>query len=738
MTTLALEPSSQGIFLRRLFFAVLVAATTVLISTWAFQVFRVNGLTPLKTLIFVLFVVLLLPIVLSFWTAVVGFFVQLRGGDTLELAGALKQPPSPNLHLPRSAVVMPIYNEDPARVFPGVKATFMSLDQTGLLSYFDFFILSDTTNPDIWVQEELAFAELRQEVRDPERLHYRNRRDNVEQKTGNIADFCATWGDRYRYMIVLDADSVMAGSSIVNLVRLMEYNPKVGIVQAPPLPVNRMTLFGRLHQFALHAYSRVFISGLNFWQGGAANYWGHNAIIRIAPFVEHCRLPKLSGKQPLGGSILSHDFVEAAFMRRAGWKVYLASELRGSYEEMPGSLIGYAARDRRWCQGNLQHSRLLFMPRFHLVNRVHMWMGIMSYAASPLWLLLLALTTIEGIWERLGRHAYFPGGDSLFPTWQLSVQRQALWLFLFMMSLLLIPKLLTLVILLRDPPRRAGFGGALKLIFSVLCESLASTLLAPNLALLQARFVVATLMGRNVKWEAQDRGETGTCLSEASRRHWPGTVLGVVWTILLLATVPRLFWWFSPVIAGFLLAIPISVWSSRTQPGRWAREHGLFLIPEELDPPEVLRCLHQAIQESFTRPWNLAGDGLARVLEDDQICEVHLSLLRIPSDAKDPLKQHHIEGLQLKVQCSGIQALTTAEKRELLLDPEAIRALKQKPHLAGTPCNVASEKTAVQSPTTLPTHPVFSPMLVSEAPHANPPDAPAQHPATPSISPPIL
>src|SRR5581483_10558213 len=264
--------------------------------------------------------------------------------------------------LPRTAIVMPVYNEEHGRGMAGLKGTYESLEQTGLLQHFDFFILSDTTDPDTWVSEELAFAELRTQVSDPERLVYRNRRENTERKTGNIADFCANWGERYRYMIVFDADSVMTGTSLVNLVRLMEANPHVGIVQAPPLPINRRTLFGRIHQFAMQAYSLIFISGLNFWQGGAANYWGHNAIIRIRPFVEHCRLPKLPGKEPLGGSILSHDFVEAAFMRRAGWKVYLASELRGSYEEMPSSLIGYAARDRRWCQGNLQHLKLLGTP----------------------------------------------------------------------------------------------------------------------------------------------------------------------------------------------------------------------------------------------------------------------------------------------------------------------------------------------------------------------------------------
>jgi len=678
MGTLSLEPSARWILLRRLFFAALAASTVFVIAWRSLLILEVNGMTPLKTAIFVLFVVLLVPLALSFWTAVIGFIVQLGGGDALELTWRLEQSTSPILALPRTAVVMPVYNEDPARVFAGLKATCLSLDRTGLGSHFDFFILSDTTDPDVWVREEMAFADLSKEMTGPERFHYRNRRENIESKSGNIADFCATWGERYRYMIVFDADSIMTGLSLANLVRLMEHNPGVGIVQAPPLPVNRRTLFGRLHQFAMQAYSLIFISGLNFWQGGAANYWGHNAIIRIRPFVEHCRLPTLSGKQPLGGSILSHDFVEAAYMRRAGWKVYLASELRGSYEEMPASLIGYAARDRRWCQGNLQHARLLLTPRFHIVNRIHMVMGIMSYVASPLWLLLLILTTIEGIKENLGHHAYFSMHRSLFPNWEISVQHASLLFFLLIMGILLAPKALSLIIHLRDPARRAGFGGAFRLASSVVCETLCSSLLAPNLALLQARFVIGILMGRNVKWEAQDRGEAGTSLHEAVRRHWGSTLIGVLWPLLLWFTVPKLLWWFAPVFTGFLLAIALSALSSRTSLGQWARQRGLFLIPEELDPPEVLRDLHHELEDATSRPWAANADGLARVLDDPDLCELHLSLLPGSSEPKHALRQHYLEGLELKFSCGGPESLTASEKRQLLLDADAIGRLRTK------------------------------------------------------------
>jgi membrane glycosyltransferase len=655
-----------------------VALTVAVVGWHSLTMLEINGLTSLKIVIFVLFIILSLPICLSFWTAVIGFVVQWRGGDQLDLTRTLQHDTPGQIKMARTAVVIPVYNEDPVRVFAGVKATYESLEQTGRLHDFDLFILSDSTDPDIWVREEMAFAQVRREVSGPGRLRYRHRRENVERKTGNIAEFCATWGEHYEYMIVFDADSVMTGLSLVNLVRLMEKHPQVGIIQAPPLPVNRQTLFGRLHQFATHAYSLIFITGLNFWQGGAGNYWGHNAIIRIKPFVAHCRLPKLPGKEPLGGSILSHDFIEAAFMRRAGWQVYLASELRGSYEELPSSLISFAARDRRWCQGNLQHGRLLFTPGFHLVNRVHLFLGIMSYVASPLWLLLLAFATAEGIHENLGKHQYFPAARSLFPAWHVSVEHRAILLFVVMMSLLLVPKALSWLIHLRHRERRAGFGGALKLTGSVVSEMLGSTLLAPNLAVLQAWFVISTLMGHKVKWDSQDRGEGGTSFGEAARRHWLATLLGVAWVLLLGFTVPKLLWWFSPVILGFLLAIPLSVWSSRARLGQWAKGQGLFLIPEELETPEVLQRLHQELARGPERAWVSPDDGLVRLLEDRDLCEVHLELLPNSNQSKTALQENHLQGLVLKFGHGNSSSLSAMEKRELLQDADSIRALQSQ------------------------------------------------------------
>ncbi len=674
MKPLSLDPAQRWIMLRRWLFAVISFATVFFIGRRMFYMMATNGLNPLKIAIFILFLTLLVPIAISFWTAMIGFIVRLRGGDSLEVTRALAEPATADTVLPYTAVVIPVYNEDPVRVFAGIKATYESLRQTGFLPNFEFFILSDTTDPDTWVREEMAFVSCRQSVSDPGRIFYRNRRENTERKTGNIADFCASWGGRYRYMIVFDADSIMTGTCLVDLVRLMERHPQAGIIQAPPLPVNRNTFFGRLRQFATHAYSSIFLTGLNFWQAGAANYWGHNAIIRIQPFIDHCRLPKLPGREPLGGSILSHDFVEAAFMRRAGWKVYLASEMRGSYEEVPPSLISYAARDRRWCQGNMQHTKLLLTPGLHRVSRLHMLMGVMAYLAAPLWMLTLALSTIEGIREALWPHPYFPAHRTLYPIWNISVAQQAVLLFVVVMGLLMVPKILSLVIRLRNPEARASFGGAGKLTLSVLIESVMATLLAPVLAYLQSHFVIGILMGKNIKWDAQDRGEPETTFGEAARRHWASTLLGVVWLVLLLATTPKLVWWFSPVLAGFLLAIPISVFSSRASLGRWARKNRLLLTPEEVDPPQILITLERELESAARLPWAVERNGLELVIEDLDVRTMHFSMLT-EGGPKDELRRHYLEGLEIKYRHDGPQSLTQREKRDLLLEADSIREL---------------------------------------------------------------
>jgi membrane glycosyltransferase len=671
MTRQTIDRIRRHAFLRRLIFALLVIATIATGAIAMASALAANGFSTLEWIQFGLFVVLFAWIAPSFWTSLFGFAVILRGGDPFAITRTL-EPWEAGRRLPvRTAVVVPVFNEDPERVMAGVAATMSSLEDRGVLDDFDFYILSDTNDPDLWVEEELAFARLRNLVNDPERLLYRKRRENIDRKVGNIADFCARWGDRYRYMIVFDADSVMSGGTLVHMVRLMERNPGVGLIQVPPVPVNRETLFGRIQQFAAGAYGTMFATGLNWWQAGEGNYWGHNAIIRIRPFVEHCRLPVLPGEEPMGGAILSHDFIEAALMRRAGWTVWLASELDGSYEETPPTLIDHAARDRRWCQGNLQHMRLIGTRGLNAISRLHLLMGIMSYLASPLWMLLLLVATLEAARTAILGPVYFDPERSLFPVWQVSTTTRTLALYLVTLGMLLIPKILA-VLAQAARGKLSRFGGAGRLTLSVLLEALFSVLLAPIMAVLQTRFVVSILAGRKVTWAVQQRQDATTTLSDAVRRHGSSTALGIAWGLLAYRYMPEFFWWLSPVLAGLVLSIPLSILSSRPDIGRAARALGMFLIPEELDPPQVLARLPRFRAElAVERP---SGSGLERLLLDPQARQIHLDLLPDPEE-DDPLHRHHLAGLRLKARLHGVDALSRQERMQVMLDRFTLEAL---------------------------------------------------------------
>ena len=303
---------------------------------------------------------------------------------------------------------MPIYNETPARVFAALEAMIEEVEASGLGHAFEWFFLSDTTDPEIFVAEEHAFLAMRKRLGQSCRLFYRHRPKNLNRKSGNIEEFVTRWGGRYAHMVVLDADSLMTGRTIIALAAAMEADPDAGIIQTLPLIVNRNTLFARLQQFAARIYGPVIAAGVSVWMGRDGNYWGHNAIIRTKAFAAHCGLPVLRGRPPLGGHILSHDFVEAALIRRAGYAVYMLPSVGGSYEECPPSLIDLSTRDRRWCQGNLQHSRVLFAKGLHPMSRQHFMTGIMAYVASPLWMAQLIVGIVLVLQASYIRPEYFP------------------------------------------------------------------------------------------------------------------------------------------------------------------------------------------------------------------------------------------------------------------------------------------------------------------------------------------
>jgi membrane glycosyltransferase len=380
----------------------------------------------------------------------------------------------------------------------------------------------------------------------------------------------------------------MTGETLVYLAGLMDANPKAGLIQTSPQPIGGKTLFARIQQFASALYNPLFALGTAFWYPGRSNYWGHNAIIRTEAFMADAGLPKLPGKPPLGGEILSHDFVEAALLARAGWSVWLVPEVGGSYEELPPTLADYAQRDQRWCQGNLQHSRLLPMKGLLAVNRMHLLFGVMSYMASVFWLVLLLLATLEAAWLNTEKWAYFPDAGSLFPTWPVSKTFEMLGLYSITMGMLFLPKLMAMALVLADPSRRKAFGGTFRLVKSTLTELVFSVLLAPIMMFQQTQAVLNTLLGRKVTWKGQRRGDGVEDWGDALANYGTISVMGVVWALVAYQLAPDLLVWMSPVLVGLFLAVPLAVFTSQPTVGAMAKRMGWFLTPEETDPPAVV------------------------------------------------------------------------------------------------------------------------------------------------------
>ena len=572
--------------------SILVTGSTGVAAWLMSQVIAANGLGVVGCASLVLFTLNFAWLATSFWSAVLGFVVRLAGGDPISPAAVSGQALAG-----RTAVVMPIYNEELRRVSAGLQSAVAGLTETGEAAHFDIFVLSDTADAGAGAgaAEQAMIELLRRQHPDGPSIYYRRRKKNVGRKAGNIEDFICRWGAGYRYMIVLDADSVMSGNTLVALVRLMDAHPDVGIVQAPPLPTNRETAFARILQFANRLYGPIQSSGFAFWTGGDSLYYGHNAIIRTDAFARLCGLPVLPGKPPLGGEILSHDFVEGALIGSGGYKVWLAPDLPGSYEDMPANIIDYAKRDRRWCQGNMQHSRLLGLSMLKPIGRLHLGMGVFTYLTSPLWLALLLLSTFDAMQRALVGTEYFKPGFNLFPNWPVATDFQIDLLLGMTLVALFLPKLMGLALALFNRSERLTFGGAWRLCASVLVETIFSTLLAPVMMLFQTLSVAATLLGRSVVWEAQPRDDRGLGWREAVRRLGWHSLIGFAWAGGVYVVAPDFFWWLTPIWLGLTLALPLSVWSSRRSLGLALQRLGLFLTPEETQPPPELSRLRQAL-----------------------------------------------------------------------------------------------------------------------------------------------
>jgi membrane glycosyltransferase len=620
------RPARRGIRLS-VFFSTAVLLTGLVSMLFADLLWR-SGWTNTSTILLVLFVILFLFIAVGCLHGICGFIVRAFGDpDQITRLGDYR---SRSIEGVSTAIVFPIYNEEVARVFEGLRATYLSLERTGLLERFDFFILSDSRDPEKWVEEERRWCELVRELDALGRIYYRRRISNEGKKSGNVRDFLSTWGRRYRYFIVFDADSVMRGETVVDLVKLMEIHPHVGLIQTVPALVNAESLFGRIQQFANRLYAPVFIAGLNYWARGFGNYWGHNAIIRTDVFMQYCDLPNLPGRKPFGGQILSHDFVEAALLLRENWQVWFAYDLEGSYEETPQSIVDNARRDRRWCQGNMQHSMVLFARGLRGISRIHLLLGIFGYLASPLWLMFL-LTFNWALWYREQTRLSVITVGAFNPFLKLSGTEHAFLIFLICMAVLFLPKVLALIELALDGPRRRAFGGLRRATLSAVAETIFSALHAPLQMLWHSQCVATILVGMGVNWGPQKRTPEGVPWSAAARHHWANTLIGILWGAVVWRIDQATFWWFTPVLAGMVLSIPLSVLTSRSSLGGRARSLGYFLTPEETSPPselDTLRVRMALLEKSGAAVPPLPDACIAEAVLDPYVNAIHVSLLR--------------------------------------------------------------------------------------------------------------
>ena len=469
----------------------------------------------------------------------------------------------------RTAVLVPIYNEDPVETFARIAAMNRQIVKRGLAEKFHFAILSDTTSLEVAAEEANAFEGLMHEPDAPGRIFYRRRERNIGRKAGNIEDFIARSGGAYDYAIILDADSLMEADTMVAMARAMDLDDELGLMQTVPVVIGARTAFGRMMAFSSAYYSKYFSRGAALLQGNQGPYWGHNAIVRMRAFAACCGLPVLSGKPPYGGHILSHDYVEAALLARGGWKVVVDPELGGSYEQGPENLIEYAKRDRRWCQGNLQHRRLLAAPGLKFWSRFTFLQGIMAYMASPLWLLLLVPSLAASLVPD-------SGGDRWGATpWAIG---------LGVVVTLLLPKFAILLRGALDGTNRA-FGGW-RVIPSVLGEILLSTVIAPALLAFQSRAVFQILFGFDGGWPATERDARAVSLRTAFEASWWICVVAVGAMAFMALAGPAFLPWLLPVAAPALLA-PVIIWAS-SQGEDDAVSSWLYSAPSERAPSPII------------------------------------------------------------------------------------------------------------------------------------------------------
>lgn len=547
------------------------------IAAMAFGVIRIlgdDGWTAADVVILAGFLLAMPWTVLGFWNAVIGLVLAhapwarpQRSVYPFWEASAQPQPLTA-----RTALAMVLRNEDPAPSVAALTAMRDQLAAAGEAEAFRFFVLSDTSVPEIADAEEALFARFAAAFPAESQPVYRRRTVNTGYKAGNIDDFLTHWGDGFDFFVPLDADSLLSADLLIRLVRMMQAQPKLGLLQSLVVGAPSASAFARIFQFGMRHGMRSFTMGSAWWTGDCGPYWGHNAIIRVAPFRAHCDLPVLPGRPPLGGHILSHDQLEAAMLRRAGYEVRVLPVETESYEQNPPTVSDYAFRDLRWCQGNMQYWRFLIAPGFKLISRFQIAQAMLMYLAAPAWMAMTLAATAKAV-----------TGDFMIMDVNLGI---TLFLAIFTMSLA--PKLAGFADVALTPGGLRRYGGPGRFALSALVELFFLMLLAPAMALNVTIFMIGLLFGRSITWSGQNRAARGLTWAAAWRGLWPQTLLGLSLLGILAFTAPLAIAWGAPIIFGLALAVPLGVATAAPALGRWVSRRGLFAGPEDFAPPESL------------------------------------------------------------------------------------------------------------------------------------------------------
>jgi membrane glycosyltransferase len=472
----------------------------------------------------------------------------------------------------------------------------------------------------------------------------------------------------------------MSAQTLVELARRMQADPRLGILQTVPMLIGHASLFSRAQQFAGRVYGALIARGVAAWSGNEGNYWGHNAIIRVAAFAQACGLPQLPGRRPFGGHVLSHDFVEAALMRRAGWKVQMAPDLDGSWEESPPSLVDVAIRDRRWAQGNLQHSKVIGADGLAFTNRAHFFIGIMSYVSSPLWLMLLVIGFALTLQATLIRPEYFSHTFQMFPDWPRFDAERMMRLFVYTMIVLFTPKVLGLLRSLVVSKVRRGCGGFLGVTLSTVLETIVSALYAPVMMLVQTQHVIEILTGRDSGWNSQRRHASMTAWGEAWRVHWPHFLMGILIGAIAFFISPTLLAWLAPTLIGLLLAVPMSKLSGSVRIGRMLGWLGLLRTPEEKQLPPLVSRRNELLERAGTMP----GDGLRYIARNRQARYAHITgNMPRPAESRGHPDPHRLTAerkvLDAKTLNEALSWLAPAERVHVAGDPRLLERMAELP-----------------------------------------------------------